>query len=115
MAELSTAFFQRVAGDEEVIRKYHADNGGLTPEQLDEKSAGYWNRRLRRVVTPAEELVPKLDALLEKYQGQSYGLDVTTGRMLLSDATASVHTAVKELIEKGHICGRCCDMVEWLH
>lgn len=125
MAALSEAFFERDAGDEQAMRAAAAarstssnassasssSSGGvgrggsrLTTEELQQRGAGFWNRRCRRHLRAPSVMIDRLRQLVQRFSGDE-GRDPQTGEMLLTQDTKSVLDATIELINHGSICG----------
>lgn len=107
MRKLSTAIFVLVREDEEAVKAYHASGNGrhtLTPEELQQKDAKYWNTRCRRLVRSATQLKGSLKALMEEFEDAR---DPELGNAsLFTPYTYQVYDAVLELINSGSFCGK---------
>jgi len=107
MRKLSTAIFVLVRDDAEAVKAYHASGSGrhtLTPEELQQKDAKYWNTRCRRLVRSATELKRSLKALMDEFADAR---DPELGNALLfTPYTQQVYDAVLELINSGSFCGK---------
>lgn len=119
MSALSDAFFTPVNEEDKAkVQERHAelravDNArGLTQQELDAKPDRYWRRHCRVATRSAEDMMARLDAVMEEFsKPDGPGFDLTLGSIVTTVATSHVHQNVLKLVEGGHVCGEslaCC-------
>lgn len=107
MRQLSDTIFKRVTQDEAAVRRFHTSGSkqAMGKDALDKKGPQYWASVTRRFILPPDDLSAALERLWKEFEGTE-GLDPTTGDHLFTPLTTDVLAAIKELIGRGHFCGK---------
>lgn len=123
VSALSNAFFTPPNPEDVAnVRRWHAEqvakgNGrGLSEQELDAKPPSFWRNRCRVTTREAGDMIAHLNGVMQDFsRPDGPGLDLTTGSIVTTGATAQVHQNVIKLVLDSHVCGEQGTCVKLWH